>query len=212
MINKGNRSDLDDGFPAGIDHTDALLDEALCETFPASDPIAVSASKEEAMTTAERTPGESTIYAGEPVLVERLLPAARARLVTIAGDAPLLEAARLLRAGTDLVVVCGTGGVVVGVITKTDVVARISEYQGAACTIAAVLVMSADVLLCSPHDLLQDVWAKMNARDLKNVPIAGADGRPVGVLNARDALGALLQEVKGEESLLRDYVMGVGYR
>jgi hypothetical protein len=51
----------------------------------------------------------------------------------------------------------------------------------------------------------------MKARDLKNVPIAGADGRPIGVLNARDALGTLLREVKDEESLLRDYVMGVGY-
>ena len=30
--------------------------------------------------------------------------------------------------------------------------------------------------------------------------------------NARDALGALLRGVKDEESLLRDYVMGVGYR
>ena len=51
----------------------------------------------------------------------------------------------------------------------------------------------------------------MKSRNLKNIPIADADGQPVGVLNARDALGVLLQEVKIEESLLRDYVMGVGY-
>ncbi len=99
-----------------------------------------------------------------------------------------------------------------GVITKTDVVGRISECGEGACTTAAALVMSSDVLLCAPRDLLHDVWSKMKARGLKNVPIAGADGRPVGVLNARDALGVLLQEVKDEESLLRDYVMGVGYR
>ncbi|MEO8925424.1 MAG: CBS domain-containing protein [Caldimonas sp.] len=212
MTNKRNRPDLEDGFPAGIDHTDARLDEALRETFPASDPIAVSASKEDTMTSSESTPGELTIYAGEAVLVERLLPAARARLVTIADHAGLLEVARLFRAGIDLVVVCGLAGTVVGVITKTDVVARISECQGAVGTIAATRVMSADVLLCAPGDLLHDVWSKMKARGLKNVPIIGADDRPVGVLNARDALGVLMQEVKDEESLLRDYVMGVGYR
>jgi len=33
------------------------------------------------------------------MLVEKLMPAARARLVTIADDAPLIEAAKLLRAG-----------------------------------------------------------------------------------------------------------------
>jgi len=132
--------------------------------------------------------------------------------VTIADDATLLEAARLLRAGIDLVVVCGQEGAVAGVITKTDVAGQISECGEGACTTAAALVMNSDVLLCAPRDLLQDVWSKMKARGLKNVPIAGADGRPVGVLNARDALGLLLQEVKDEESLLRDYVMGVGYR
>lgn len=164
------------------------------------------------MATITSKPEESTIYGGESVFIEQLLPAARARLVTIASDAPLLSAARLLRSGTDLVVVCGLGGAVVGVITKTDVIAQISECQGAACGVAAALVMSVDVLQCTPGDLLQDVWSKMKARNLKNVPIAGAEGQPLGVLNARDALGALLRAVKDEESLLRDYVMGVGYR
>ena len=212
MTNKRSRPDLEDGIPAGIDHADALLDEALRETFPASDPVAISAPKESAMATATRTLAESTIYSGESVFVEQVLTAARARLVMIADGALLPEAARLLHAGTDLIVVCGTDGAVVGVITKTDVVARIAECQGAACTLAAARVMSADVLLCAPHDLVQDVWSKMKTRDLKNVPIAGADGRPVGVLNARDALGVLLQDAKGEESQLRDYVMGVGYQ
>jgi hypothetical protein len=79
------------------------------------DPIAISAPKErrpgtavaashsgspaatnlseDAMATVESPPGESTIYGSEAVLVEQLLPAARARLVTIADDATLLEAA-----------------------------------------------------------------------------------------------------------------------
>ncbi len=212
MTNESNRPDLEDGIPAGTDRTDALLDEALRETFPASDPIAISAPKENSVASVARTPAESTIHGGERVIVEQLLRTARGRLVTITRTAPLHGAARLLHAGTDLIVVCGTDGAVVGVITKTDVVARIGECQGAACTIAAALVMSADVLLCAPRDFVQDVWSRMKARDLKNVPIAGADGRPVGVLNARDALGVLLHDVKGEESQLRDYVMGVGYR
>ena len=51
----------------------------------------------------------------------------------------------------------------------------------------------------------------MKARGLKNVPVTDEDSRPVGVLNARDVLQALLRVVKNEESLLRDYVMNVGY-
>ena len=55
-------------------------------------------------------------------LVERLLPQARDRLVTIGTEAPLIEAAELLRAGTDIIVVCDPQGLLTGVITKTDVV------------------------------------------------------------------------------------------
>lgn len=52
----------------------------------------------------------------------------------------------------------------------------------------------------------------MKERRLKNVPIADEESRPVGVLNARDALQGLLEEVEDEESLLRDYVMSIGYQ
>ena len=145
------------------------------------------------------------------MLVERLLPATRERLVTIAGNAPLIEAARFLRAGTDLVVVCDSAGFLAGVITKTDVVSQISECQGSSCTAAASSVMTRDVVLCRPGDWLQDVWSRMKERGLKNVPVMDRESRPLGVLNARDALQALLHEVQDEESLLRDYAMGVGY-
>jgi hypothetical protein len=40
-------------------HIDAMLDEALRESFPASDPIAISITKEAATTSAECKPGES---------------------------------------------------------------------------------------------------------------------------------------------------------
>lgn len=52
----------------------------------------------------------------------------------------------------------------------------------------------------------------MKDRGLKHVPVIDAESRPLGVLYARDALQELLKEVEYEELLLRDYVMGIGYR
>ena len=109
------------------------------------------------MPTADGTPAQSSIFDSSNTLVEQVLNAARARLVTITDDAPLLDAARLLCAGTDLIVVCRADGTIVGVITKTDIIAQISMCQGAACRVAAALVMNANVLQCVPTDLLQDV-------------------------------------------------------
>jgi|SRR5579859_503752 len=147
------------------------------------------------------------------MFVERTLSAARKRLVTIRNDAPLIHAATLLRDfDGDLVVVCNSDELLAGVITKTDVVRQISQCRGAGCTTAASMVMTRNVISCHPGDLLHEVWSIMKERRLKNVPIVDQDLRPLGVLNARDALEALLKDVEHEEVLLREYVMCVGYR
>ena len=143
--------------------------------------------------------------------VKRLLPAARKKLFTITDDAPLTEAANFLRKGTDLVIVCGSAGLVTGVITKTDVVGQMSRCQGVSCTMAASLAMTRYVVVCRPGELLQDVWKRMKKGKLKNIPVVDQDSRPMEVLHARDILQALLQESDDEESMLPDYVIGIGY-
>jgi CBS domain-containing protein len=147
------------------------------------------------------------------MLVERMLPVARKRLLTIRDDAPLIDAARILSdLDRNIVVVCNADELLAGVITKTDVVRQISHCSGAACATAASSIMTRSVVLCRPGDPLHEVWSVMKERRLKNIPIVDQDARPLGVLNARDALEGLLEEVEYEEVLLRDYVMCVGYR
>jgi len=146
------------------------------------------------------------------MFVEGMLPTAGKRLVTIGVDAPLIDAAKLLRElHTDLVVVCSCDEFLVGVITKTDLVRQMSQCQESGCATVASTVMTRTVILCHPNDLLHDIWSIMKERGLKNIPVVGQDSRPIGVLNARDALEVLLEEAEYEEQLLRDYVMCVGY-
>jgi len=144
-------------------------------------------------------------------LVQTLLDRTRERLVIIPDSAPLIATAKLLRAGIDIVVVCDAVGMLAGVVTKTDVVDQISQCQGASCVTPVSVVMTRSVVTCSPEDPLSNVWTIMKQRLFKNIPVTDTGSRPVGVLNARDALEVLLGEVENEETLLRDYVMGVGY-
>jgi CBS domain-containing protein len=51
----------------------------------------------------------------------------------------------------------------------------------------------------------------MHDRGLIHVVVVAAGNRPLGVVNARDGLRALLAAGNHEEALLRDYVMGIGY-
>lgn len=145
--------------------------------------------------------------------IARILPRAQELLATITTDGLLVEAARLLaNPNINLIVVCDLDGRMAGVITKTDVVARIGHCTGFSCRAATAEVMTRDVTFCGPDDRLTDVWSVMRDRGLKNIPVVDAVRKPLGVLNARDAVETLLEDARYEEQLLRDYVTCVGYR
>ena len=146
------------------------------------------------------------------MFVENMVGAAREKLVAIADDATLIEAAKLLTSGTDLVIVCDSEGVLQGVVTKTDVVRQISVCQGATCMCPVSAVMARDVALCRVTDRLSDVATLMKERHLKNIPVVDDADRPIGVLTARAVLRILLGDAEYQEAQLIDYVKGVGYR
>ena len=109
--------------------------------------------------------------------VEELSEAAREKLVTITDDAMLVEAAKLLTSGTDIVVVWDGEGALHGVVTKTDVGKQISVCQGATCMCPVSTVMTRDVALCLEADSLQDVSFLMKERHLKNIPVVDGDNQ-----------------------------------
>ncbi|KTD62371.1 CBS domain-containing protein [Legionella shakespearei] len=145
--------------------------------------------------------------------VEEIVPVAQKRLITIRDDAPLLEAAKFLDGRhINLVVICDKDGAMVGIITRTDVVRMMAVCQGCGCTVSVATMMTKDVICCRPTDLLRDVWTTMKEQNLLHVPIVDENFKPLGVINARDALLVLMEKAEFESSLLRDYVMNVGYR
>jgi predicted transcriptional regulator len=102
------------------------------------------------------------------MFVENILPAAHKRLVMIDHAAPLVDAAKLLLdLHTDLVVVRGSDELLVGVLTKTDMVRHLSQCHGLGCVTATSTVMTRSVVLCRPGDALRDVWSIMKERGLK---------------------------------------------
>jgi len=146
------------------------------------------------------------------MFVTEILGPARERLVTIADTATLIDAAKLLVSGTDLVIVCDGAGVLRGVVTKTDIVTQISVCRGATCTVPAATAMTRDVASCRAADPLEDIAKRMANRHVKNMPVVDDDNRPIGVLTARAVLRVLLSDAKYEEAQLFDYVRGIGYR
>lgn len=137
----------------------------------------------------------------------------RLRLMTARTDALLADVALALsNAQIGLVVVCDDRGAAAGVITETLLIRQLGFGQASVFSTRAGAVMAAEFTTCTPADALSDVLAMMHERGLVHVPVVDADQRPLGVLNARDGLRALLAAGNDEGSLLRNYVMGVGYQ
>jgi CBS domain-containing protein len=147
------------------------------------------------------------------LLVGSIDAVTRRRLVTVSADALVPQVAKLLSdTPVSLVVVCDSGEAMAGIITKTDIVRKLGDCPGAVDTLAAADVMTRDVVHCRPSDALEDVLGVMREHSLVHVPVIDARSKPAGVMEARDALRALMGHASHEISLLRDYIMGVGYR
>jgi CBS domain-containing protein len=143
------------------------------------------------------------------MIVENLSSVTSNRLMTIAVHAPVATAARaLLDQNIGLLIVCGPGGEVVGVLSRLDLVRYLAG--NVRCGTLAEL-MSTNVVSCRPQDHLYDAWRSMVANRLQNLPVIDIQSRPVGVLDLRDALKALFEEEQYQQQLLENYVAGVGY-
>jgi CBS domain-containing protein len=147
------------------------------------------------------------------VIPATLLERASRRLVTVDRSARLVDAAQAFdRPETLLIIVCDESGVLRGVVSRTDIVARISHCTGCSCTESVQAAMTAEVESCTPSESLDDIWARMKRTGFMHLPVVDGAGGPLGVLAARDVLVALLADREHEETLLMDYVTGIGYR
>lgn len=146
--------------------------------------------------------------------VERLFPEAGASLVVLDQETAISDAAGRFIPGVDMLVAKGAAGAVVGVLTKSDVLSHLTlpQTRKTAHLVPISIIMTRDVVRCGLTDRLGAVWDMMHALELRNIPVTCAALRPLGIVNARHALAAMLQEAEAEDLMLRDYIMGVGYR
>ena len=134
-------------------------------------------------------------------LVSSIAVAARSRLRSVGANAPLRDVAGLLSSTQiSLVVICDQQGVMVGVVTKSDIVRRMGHCTGRTCADTADLIMTRHVISCRATDGLPDVLSMMQARGPVHLPVVDAEGKPSGVVNARDALRELMLECQYDES------------
>lgn len=148
-----------------------------------------------------------------PLLVASIEAVARSRLVTVSETSSLVAvAAQLSSAQISLAVVCDEAGAPLGTLTETLLIRHLGLGHADFFTTTAGEIMAPGITACALEDPLSQVLARMHDRGLIHLLLLGPDGKPLGVVNARDGLRALLAAGNQEEAQLRNYVMGVGYQ
>ena len=143
--------------------------------------------------------------------IDTLRPMTAARLAVIAVEMSIQRAAAALSdSRIGLLVVCDASRSAAGVLSKSDIVRHLARAGVAQAPVAAL--MSRDIVSCGPDDDLYAAWQRMSAQSLQNMPVLGADGKPLGMLDFRDVLRALFEQEEYQERLLINYVAGVGYQ
>lgn len=143
--------------------------------------------------------------------IDALHPLTSARLAVIAIDATVQTAAvALSRPDVGLLVVCNENREVAGVISKSDLVRHLAAAGVTEAPVADL--MSRDIVSCGPNDDVHATWQSMAAQSLQNIPVLGADAKPLGILDIRDALKVLFEQEEYQEQLFFKYIAGIGYQ
>lgn len=135
------------------------------------------------------------------------------QLFVLPTSAKLIEAAEILAdTARQMVVIENQEKQMTGVVTRADVVRMIRNCQGSSCSTLCADIMTTDVHSCSPEHELHIVWACMHEKHLQSMPVVDDRNHPVGLVLARNVLERLLSETDHEEQLMKEYIMGIGYR
>ncbi|MCS7117723.1 MAG: CBS domain-containing protein [Thaumarchaeota archaeon] len=108
--------------------------------------------------------------------------------VTLSSDAKIDEVPSLMwENSVGSVLIVDQRGKLVGIVTERDVIYAASHgLLGRENPVSSI--MSKDLLTASPEDDIASVIEKMRDHNVRHIPVVDAEGRPVGVVSARDVL------------------------
>ena len=143
------------------------------------------------------------------MLVSQILKSkADASVVTIAADATVADAARLLserRIGA--LIVSKDGRAADGILSERDIVRELGR-RGPACLSDPVdALMTATLVSCTRNDRTNDVLQRMTDGRFRHMPVMEGD-QMVGLISIGDVVKARLMELAAEKDALEGMIKG----
>ena len=138
--------------------------------------------------------------------VAKVLDRKGAEVATIRPTATVAEAiAELARLSIGALVVTKDDVVSAGIITERDVVRSLNIAGASILKRPVADLMTADVAVCSPSDMVDDIMGRMTDLRIRHLPVM-ADGALCGIVSIGDVVKARIDELEDDHRHLVDYI------
>jgi CBS domain-containing protein len=144
------------------------------------------------------------------MLVKHILREKGREVVTIADDATISEAARLLaRRHIGAVVVRDRNGSVVGILSERDIVRALAESSVAALAQTVGFHMTRSLSTCTEADTVEELMETMTHGRFRHLPVI-EDDQLCGIISIGDVVKTRIAETVHEAATLREYIVAGG--
>lgn len=142
--------------------------------------------------------------------VKHILREKGREVVTIAADATLSEAARLLaRKRIGAAVVRDRDGAIAGILSERDIVRAVADASVHALAESVASRMTRVVTTCCESDTVEELMELMTHRRFRHVPVVEEE-RLVGIISIGDVVKTRIAETVREAESLREYIAAAG--
>ena len=127
-------------------------------------------------------------------------------VVTERSDTAMREICAILgKRRIGAIVISDGDGLIAGIISERDVVRAICEDGEGALNKPVSSYMTADVVTCEAHELVNTVMARMTGGRFRHVPVV-ADGRLDGLISIGDVVKYRIAQIEREAEEMRNYI------
>ena len=139
------------------------------------------------------------------MLVDQMLDSKGREVATVAPDATIADAVRLMAArNVGALVVSADAGTVDGILSERDVVRALASQEDVlACRVEELMVR--DVATCDGRTDTEELMSTMTAGRFRHVPVV-AGGRLAGIVSIGDVVKARIDELATEAQQLVGYI------
>lgn len=140
-------------------------------------------------------------------LVQHLLDRKGREIITIPGDASVLDAIRLMadrEVGSLLVM---DGDELQGIVTERDYARKVILKGRASETTAVGEIMTPDVVTTTDKQTVNDCMSLMTERRIRHLPVVD-EGRVIGLISIGDLVNAIISDQQEEIEQLENYISG----